>query len=91
MLGFGPLTEPEALALYDFTLSHNFRLTISYHTQGKEIYWKFLNYVPNQAFEIANSFARVSGYTVADVPYESSFAGFKDWFIQTYNRPRLYY
>lgn len=91
MLAFGPLTEPEAFALYDFTLSHNFRLTISYHTQGKEIYWKFLNYVPNQAFEIASSFAMVSGYTVADVPYESSFAGFKDWFIQNYNRPRLYY
>lgn len=91
MLAFGPLTEPEALALYDFTLSHNFRLTISYHTQGKEIYWKFLNYVPNQSFEIASSFAMVSGYTVADAPYESSFAGFKDWFIQNYNRPRLYY
>ena len=24
---------------------------------------------------------------MADVPYESSFAGYKDWFIQTFNRP----
>lgn len=87
MLVFGPLTEPEALAVYNFTLSHNFRLVIAYHTQGKEIYWQFLNYNPPRAFEIANAFAETSGYRVADVPYASSFAGYKDWFIQNYNRP----
>ena len=31
--------------------------------------------------------ARVSGYTLADTPYASSFAGFKDLFIQNYRRP----
>ena len=87
MLDFGPLTEPEALAVYNFTLQHNFRLIIAYHTQGKEIYWQFLNYTPPSAFEIANAFAEVSGYKVADVPYASSFAGYKDWFIQEYDRP----
>lgn len=87
MLAFGPLTEPEALAVYNFTLSHNFRLIISYHTQGQEIYWQFLNYTPPQSFEIANAFADTSGYNIANVPYESSFAGYKDWFIQNYNRP----
>lgn len=90
-VGLGPLTEPESLALYNFTLAHNFRLTISYHTQGKEIYWKFLDFMPPMSLEIANIFGEVSGYNVADVPYNSSFAGFKDWFIQQYNRPRLYY
>lgn len=90
-VGLGPLTEPESLAIYDFTLTHNFRLTIAYHTQGKEIYWQFLNYFPDQSLEIAYSFAEVSGYSVANVPYSSSFAGFKDLFIQNYNRPRLYY
>lgn len=91
MLGFGPLTEPEALAMYAFTLSHNFRLTISYHTQGEEIYWQFLDFNPPQALQIANAFAESSGYTVADVPYTSGFAGYKDWFIQSFNRPRIYY
>lgn len=90
MLVFGPLTEPEAIAIYNFTLAHNFRLSISYHTQGEEIYWKFLNYTPPQSFEIANAFSEVSGYRVSDVPYNSSFAGYKDWFIQQYNRPRIY-
>ena len=31
--------------------------------------------------------ANVSGYTLEDTPYASSFAGYKDWFIQNYNRP----
>ena len=28
-----------------------------------------------------------AGYLLANVPYNSSFAGYKDWFIQDYNRP----
>ncbi len=64
---------------------------IAYHTQGKEIYWQFQNYTPPESKHIANIFANVSGYTVADTPYNSSFAGYKDWFIQDYRRPRLYH
>lgn len=86
-VGEGPLVAREALAVYNFTLVHNFRLVIAYHTQGQEIYWKFLNYRPVMGEFIAQQFSRVSGYEVADVPYNSSFAGYKDWFIQNYNRP----
>ena len=87
LLDFGPLTEPESLAVYNFTLSHNFRLAIAYHTQGQEIYWNFQNINPPRGFFIGSQFSRVSGYSLTDVPYDSSFAGFKDWFIQNYNRP----
>ena len=86
-VGFGPLTEPESLALYDFTLRNNFGLILAYHTQGKEIYWQFQDYAPENAEEIGNVFATVSGYKLADVPYISSFAGYKDWFLQQYRRP----
>ena len=86
-VGYGPLTEPESLAIYNFTLSHNFRLVISYHTQGQEIYWNFQNINPPQGFAIGTRFANASGYTLANVPFNSSFAGYKDWFIQDYNRP----
>lgn len=86
-VGFGPLTEPESLAIYNFTLMHDFRLVIAYHTQGKEIYWNFQNINPPQRYEIGTKFANVSGYILTDVPYNSSFAGYKDWFIQDYNRP----
>lgn len=81
------MTEPESLALYNFTLFHNFRLMITYHTQGKEIYWQFQNYATEEAREIGKLFASVSGYQLANVPYESGFAGYKDWFLQEYRRP----
>ena len=86
-VGFGPLTEPESLAIYNFTLEHNFNLILAYHTQGKEIYWQFQNYAPENAEEIGNMFSTASGYLLADVPYNSSFAGYKDWFLQEYRRP----
>lgn len=86
-VGYGPLTEPESLAIYNFTLSHNFRLVLSYHTQGQEIYWNFQNINPPRGFAIGTRFANASGYTLANVPFNSSFAGYKDWFIQDYNRP----
>lgn len=86
-VGFGPLTTPEALSIYNFTLAHNFRLVIAYHTQGKEIYWKFQHFNPSGSLAIGKLFAQSSGYTLAETPYNSSFAGYKDWFIQTYNRP----
>jgi len=87
LLAIGPLTEPESLAIYNFTLMHNFRLIIAFHTQGKEIYWNFQNINPPQGYEIGTKFAKSSGYLLTEVPYNSSFAGFKDWFIQDYNRP----
>ena len=75
------------MSLYNFTLSHDFNLIIAYHTQGKEIYWQFQDFTPAQSKTIVNRFASTSGYTIADTPYNSSFAGFKDWFIQEYMRP----
>lgn len=86
-VGEGPLVAREALAVYNFTLQHNFRLVIAYHTQGQEIYWTFRNFEPPMAEFIGQQFSRVSGYELAEVPYNSSFAGYKDWFIQNYNRP----
>lgn len=86
-VGYGPLTEPESLAIYNFTLVHNFNLTIAYHTQGRVIFWKYLDYLPPYSYEIGNYFAQSSGYSLETTPYASSFAGYKDWFISAYNRP----
>ena len=54
-VGEGPLTEPEALALYNFTLQHNFRLILAYHTQGEVIYWKYADYLPAESEYISIS------------------------------------
>ena len=86
-VGYGPLTEPEALAVYNLTLQHNFRLILAYHSQGEVIFWQYQNYTPAESQFIVNEFARVSGYTPEDTPFNSSFAGYKDWFIFAYRRP----
>jgi len=86
-VGEKPLSQPEAIALYKFTLEHNFELAISYHTQGKEIYWQYQKYAPINSYNIGAKMAEASGYKLTNVPYESSFAGYKDWFLQNYRRP----
>ena len=86
-VGNKPLETPEAIALYDFTLSNDFKLLLTYHSQGEVIFWKFLDYNPPNAKQIGEVFSNLSGYSLQDTPYASSFAGFKDWFIQTYNLP----
>lgn len=75
------------MAIYNFTLEHDFRLVIAFHTQGQEIYWQFQNFNPQNSLYIGRQFAKVSGYKLAKTPYNSSFAGYKDWFIQSYNKP----
>ncbi len=86
-VGFGPLTEPESLAIYNFTLSHNFSLILSYHSQGEVIYWQFQDYNPPRSLEIGEKLSQASGYSLEETPFNSSFAGYKDWFIQNYNKP----
>ena len=82
-----PLCAPEARAIYDFSLQNSFDMTLSYHTQGKVIYWKYLDFETPGAQMIAQELSRVSGYKAEIVPTESGYAGYKDWFISCYNRP----
>ena len=86
-VGNEPLAAPESRSVYDFTKKHNFRLTLSYHTQGSVIYWKFADYNPEGSYEIALEFQKASGYEVSETPTVSGYAGYKDWFIMEYNLP----
>lgn len=86
-VGTAPLVAPEAIAMYRFTLAHNFRLILAYHTQGRVIYWRYLDFLPPASYYIGEQFAASSGYTLEDTPFASSFAGYKDWFLQNYNLP----
>lgn len=86
-VGSAPLVAPEAVNVYNFTLAHNFRLINAFHSQGQVIYWKYLDFLPPASYYIGEQFSYASGYALEDTPYASSFAGYKDWFIQTYNLP----
>ena len=86
-VGKAPLSAPESKAIYDLTLSFNPALILAYHTQGEVIYWKYLDYEPYNSRKIAELFSQVSSYAVEETPYASGFAGYKDWFIQDFDRP----
>lgn len=86
-VGAAPLEIPESRAVYNYTRAHDFSLTLSYHTQGRVIYWKYADYMPPNSYNIGLNFASVSGYTLSITPAASANAGYKDWFISSYNRP----
>ena len=86
-VGRVPLGQRESRALAEFTLEIDPVLVIALHSQGKVIYWQFRDFVIPGARELGEEFARLSGYMLSDTPYASSFAGYKDWFIQDFGRP----
>ena len=86
-VGRAPLNQAESLSLYDYTQRIDPDLVLAYHTQGKVIYYQYGGIEIPGAAELAQRFAEVSGYAVEEVPYASSFAGYKDWFIQAFRRP----
>lgn len=86
-VGTEPLSAPESLAVYNFTNQHRFVLTLSYHSQGEVIYWKYLDYQPENSYKIGQALSEASGYSLDLTPPESAYAGYKDWFIQAYNKP----
>ena len=86
-VGRFPLSQIEPQALYDYTQRIDPALVIAWHSQGEVIYWQYGGIEVPGARELAERFASLSGYALEDTPYASSFAGYKDWFIQSYRRP----
>jgi len=86
-VGRFPLDQVEAQALYDYTYRVDPALVLAWHTQGEVIYWQYADIEVAGARELAERFSALSGYALEDVPFNSSFAGYKDWFIQTFRRP----
>lgn len=86
-VGFAPLETNEAKAIYNYTAANSFDMILAYHTQGKEIYWKFADFLPQQSLKIAEKLSSASGYSLEITPDFAANAGYKDWFIQEYNRP----
>ena len=82
-----PLCEPESRALYSLTRDFDPELVLCFHSQGEVIYWKYSNREPEGSYELARRFECVSGYTAEETPAASGNAGYKDWFIERYNRP----
>ena len=86
-VGRAPLNQLETRALAEFTEFLDPALILAYHSQGKEIYWSFQDIFVEGARELGEQFAQVSGYTLTEPAFNSSFAGYKDWFIQNFRKP----
>ena len=86
-VGSAPLTQSEASAMVRLTELSSTDRILAYHTQGQVIFPNFMDFDPPASMRIAWQLAAASGYDVLKTPAESAYAGYKDWFIQTYNRP----
>ncbi len=86
-VGRSPLNQPESRALAGYTEAVDPAMVLAWHTQGQVIYWQFRDIFVPEARRYGEEFARLSGYALEDTPYESAWAGYKDWFIQNFRRP----
>lgn len=85
--GPNAVSEIETKNMINFTNLFHFDMTISLHSQGQEIYWNYLDYKVEKAYEIGKKLEKVSGYVLTKPDYYSSFAGYKDWFIENFRKP----
>ena len=86
-VGRAPLDQKESRALAGYTEYIDPDLILAYHAQGKEIYWQFDDIEIEGARELGEDLAKVSGYTLTEPAVNSSFAGYKDWFIKKFRKP----
>ncbi len=86
-VGEAPFCAPESAALRDFTLKVAPQYTVSYHTKGEEIYWRFRQPVFRAARDkrLARALSQSTGYPLREA--KGSAGGYKDWCIQTLKIP----
>ena len=88
-IGPFPFSEPESMALRDFTLLRKPDMTISLHTKGEEIYYRFFQ-KPTELrrdYKLAQVISIFNGYPIKDI--SGSVGGYKDWCIEKLKIPAL--
>jgi len=86
-IGETPFSEPETLALKNFTEELHPDYTLSYHTKGEEIYWYYfqsLHTCPRDK-RLAEEISRSTGYPLKRA--KGSVGGYKDWCIKRLKIP----
>ena len=89
--GTGPESEVESKALANLCRQLRPDYTISYHTQGRVIYWYFGetgNYKA-KGQHLANVVHQNTGYTISNTWSQTDAAGFKDWAVQKLDIPSV--
>lgn len=86
-IGEQPFSEPETFALKSFTEKIRPQYTLSYHTKGEEIYWRFhqsKEYIARDK-ALAAVLSGITGYPLRET--KNSAGGYKDWCIQQFKIP----
>ena len=88
-VGERPFSEPETRALADFTLKVKPNGTISYHSKGEEIYWRFhqTGSALSKDLDLAKKISLKTKYQLKETPF--SCGGYKDWCISKLKIPAL--
>ena len=82
-------SEPETKALKCLTEKYLFDGTISYHSSGEVIFYKFNQLNLERDLAIANKISKETGYELEDEKPPIIGSGYKDWFIENYEKPGL--
>lgn len=85
--GRRPESEPETIAITNFCRKNYFENAIAFHSQGEEIYWNYGENTSKESESLAIAFSLLSGYEVSSPEGLAVGGGFKDWFIEEFNRP----
>lgn len=81
-----PESEPETKAAVNFIRKNNIDMLLTFHSQGKEIYYDFSGMTALKSEELAYKMAKESGYAVIKPTGTATFGGCKDWFIKEFGR-----
>lgn len=82
-----PCDQPETKALCNLVEKEKPQATISYHSKGEEIYYKFFQHGKQKKRDLllAKEIACLTGYKISSSPF--SVGGFKDWCILKHKIP----
>lgn len=82
-----PESEPESRAVADFVRKTGIDVLLTFHSQGREIYYDFEGFVPEGTLKLAKRMAEESGYALSVPQGSAAFGGCKDWFIAEFGKP----
>lgn len=89
--GSSPLCAPESSALADYTKAYDFRATLSFHSHGSVLYYRYGTKEPvnTLSYRLALAVSKTTGYTPVGSYDGTSGAGYKDWAIDALGIPSI--
>lgn len=82
-----PESEPETAAMCRYVRTNPVDTVVALHSQGEEIYYDFEGYTPPEAMQKAQIISKITGYKLSRPEGIAAGGGFKDWFIDKFDRP----